>query len=370
MTDRGSDLPGRIARRLAVAWSVGVLALTALAIGLGWSAEQNRTEGDLRSHALAVYGLAWFDDEGFHDEYLELEPELFNGPVRLSVATPEGTVYGDHHPRWTELADQIIQSEDEIWLDLDGDRVLVLPSFNEDDVVVAAIIARTTPRGILPFALALVAGSSAFILVGLLISRGVAARVLEAEQEVLAERERILAGAAHELRTPLATLSALVQAPDENTLTEVADTVQDASEMVARLLTWSRLAHAEVELTPVRLDLLVEVCLDEDTPFEGAESVVQADPRLLEVAVRNLLQNARVHGGGVARVTVDGGRVCVEDNGPGIPSEALLAPFTKGAASPGTGLGLALVSRIAEKHGGVLEISPSIVLALPTGGTG
>ena len=104
------------------------------------------------------------------------------------------------------------------------------------------------------------------------------------------------------------------------------------------------------------MDLLVELLVEDDETFEADATTVVADPRLVRIAVGNLVENARIHGGGVERVRVAGGVVEVLDRGPGVHDPRLLAPFTKGAASKGTGLGLALVARIAEAHGGRLEL--------------
>jgi signal transduction histidine kinase len=80
--------------------------------------------------------------------------------------------------------------------------------------------------------------------------------------------------------------------------------------------------------------------------------------------VRNLLVNARLHGG--AQVSADvrtvGATVliAVEDDGPGVPEaerERIFAPFYRApgprpAGDPGVGLGLSLVRQVARYHGG------------------
>ena len=112
--------------------------------------------------------------------------------------------------------------------------------------------------------------------------------------------------------------------------------------------------------------------------------VLQADALLLQVAVRNLLGNARAHTPPGTTVTVaaaadgDRVRVSVHDDGPGLPPELVpraFERFTRGdssrtRSSGGAGLGLSLVAAIAEAHGGTVEVdsrpgSTTFVVALP-----
>jgi signal transduction histidine kinase len=98
-----------------------------------------------------------------------------------------------------------------------------------------------------------------------------------------------------------------------------------------------------------------------DAPGEPVS--FDGDATLTTRAVSNLIENARRHGGGVARVTVGNGgpnvRIEVEDDGPGfLPGEEsrIFEPFYRRpngkAEAQSVGLGLALVQRIAEAHGG------------------
>jgi len=378
MADHAVTNPQALARRIAastaVAWVLGVVIMSAVAVGLVHSSVHTDLDQELRVHAAAAYGLAWFDhDSVFSAELLEKEPELLAGPVRIAVATPEGIVFGEDVPGRARLVRRAMRTEDEAWRERDGLRVLAYPAYDDADRVVGAVLtsARVAPAWSETAEAAgiITAMGLGLVLMGLVVSRWVAGRILGALEDSLAEREHILAGAAHELRTPMATLRALLDATPPEDLPEVADALNDTvvrtSGMVERLLTWSRLARDTPQLEKVRLDLLVEVCIDEDDLLEADATVVEADRRLVEVAIRNLVDNARTHGGGLARVVVKDGRVEVWDRGDGIPEDHVVAPFQRGADSRGSGLGLALVTRIMERHGGRLQLRPCVALELP-----
>ena len=375
------SLARRIALRTAAAWVCGVLAFASLALWQAAEGAQAELDSQLRIHALAAYGLGWWDDAGhFHGEYIDREAELLDAAVQISVAKPGALVYGAELDGREALVAEVMATGEEVWVDGPERRSLGIVSYDEADAIVGAVIASTSTRSARGatrrFAAIIGLAALALIGLGLIMSRVLAARLLTALEASLRERERILAGAAHELRTPMATLLAQIDSTpageEAATLVALRETTARSARMVESLLTWSRLAHAELEREPVRLDLLAELLVDEDAgeSFEASEPVVvEGDPRLLEVALSNLVLNARVHGGGLERVRVlqaDGrARVEIHDRGPGIAGEHLLDPFCKGEASRGSGLGLALVRRIADRHSGSFEITPLVTLELP-----
>jgi signal transduction histidine kinase len=107
--------------------------------------------------------------------------------------------------------------------------------------------------------------------------------------------------------------------------------------------------------------------------------VVSGDRRLLERATVNLIENAleAVREGGVVQVRASRGepggvRVEVEDSGPGFDAQTAARAFEPSFSTRtgGSGLGLALVKKIAEDHGGGVAIEPRargtrIVMWLP-----
>ncbi|MFG1282451.1 ATP-binding protein [Xanthobacter autotrophicus] len=189
-------------------------------------------------------------------------------------------------------------------------------------------------------------------------------------------RMRIVAGAAHDLRTPLTRMRLRAEFITDDE--ERAHWLSDLEELDRIADSAIRLVREEVEGGPeeeVRFDDLVEGVVAEvaearrPVHLAGASPVaVRGRPLSLRRAVRNLVVNAATHGGG-ARVAVsaEAGRavLIIEDDGPGIP-EALMGqvfePFfrvdpARQVSIPGAGLGLAIANEIVTRHGGRLTLA-------------
>lgn len=206
----------------------------------------------------------------------------------------------------------------------------------------------------------------------------------------LVENERrFTADAAHELRTPLAALRAQAQvargAADDAARVHALDKViagcDRATRLVEQLLTLARLDPEEAGRATEQCDLaslarqvvadLAPAALARkiDIELAGAEAVaVHGYPDLLSVLLRNLVDNAVRYSpdGTTVRVEVaprrDTAQLAVEDQGPGVPAEAqakLGQRFYRvlGSGQAGSGLGLSIVRRIAEIHGGRLSFA-------------
>jgi two-component system OmpR family sensor kinase len=193
----------------------------------------------------------------------------------------------------------------------------------------------------------------------------------------MADQRELLAAVSHELRTPLARLRVLVElmrdaGGPERTADQMEREVVELDALVGELLASSRLDFGQV--TPRELDgkdlaarALERAGLPAETlAVEATEAKLVGDATLLGRALANLLDNARKHGQGAEALRLlerDGQLAfCVDDRGPGLlPGEEtrIFAPFYRKdrggeAREAGSlGLGLALVQRIAQAHGGV-----------------
>jgi signal transduction histidine kinase len=209
---------------------------------------------------------------------------------------------------------------------------------------------------------------------------------------------------AHDLRTPIARARARLEYASEHAQTEAdlhaavdraladLDGVVQIFQALLRIAEIEagarRSAFADVDLSPVLADLAeLYGALAEDIGLTLELSLppalrVHGDRDLLQQAVANLLDNAvkfSPHGGKVrleAMVVVGEVRVLVSDQGSGIPiadRQRAVQRFFRGEQArhtPGSGLGLALVSAVAQLHGGALTLednSPGLraVLTLP-----
>lgn len=201
--------------------------------------------------------------------------------------------------------------------------------------------------------------------------QSLAARERERQlQERLAELGALAATVAHDIRNPLNIISMAVACAPADTRREVAHQVGRISQLASDLLDYAK----PWSLSPSPIDLADRVSALASNwpavtlgPGLGAPLPIEADPRRLDQALANLIDNAtraanerkagRVHLD--AEAGPDAVRLHVCDDGPGVPEEIrarLFQPFA--SRSPdGTGLGLAIVARIAQAHGGSVALT-------------
>ena len=199
--------------------------------------------------------------------------------------------------------------------------------------------------------------------------------------EAQARERAFIADAAHELRSPLATIASVAQAArgdqDPQRLHDVFDTIAktaiEASAMVGDLLTLARSPKpALLQREPVDLAAIAQRCVRElegraherDIAFvvKLEPAIVDGDARRLQELLRNLLENAIRHATSQVTVTtgVDGGRATlrVSDDGDGVVPELrerLFERFVSGSEG-GSGLGLAIAQWVARAHEGTLAL--------------
>jgi len=197
-------------------------------------------------------------------------------------------------------------------------------------------------------------------------------RSAERIEGLVSAHKSLLANASHELRSPLARIRMAVEMLGRDARSELRSGLErDIAELdalVDEILLASRLdalaaldRREDVDL----LALAAEECARVEAALDGEAVSVRGDARLLRRLVRNLLENARRHGGGtpievaVKHRAEGGALLLVCDRGPGVPEaerERIFEPFHRLAGAReregGVGLGLALVRQIARKHGG------------------
>lgn len=189
-------------------------------------------------------------------------------------------------------------------------------------------------------------------------------------------RHRFIAGAAHELLTPIAILQARLELMhgseghgklmlDVARLANLANQLLDLERLEAEAPQFQRTNLVELA-TEVAADMAPVVIAAGGTIVFDAETEnvpVLCDPPSLSRALLNLIQNAVRHGGESSMISVTvsaDATVRVADTGPGIPEEyrdIIFEPF--GRVSPldqGAGLGLALVRDIVTRHHGWVSV--------------
>jgi two-component system sensor histidine kinase TctE len=207
-------------------------------------------------------------------------------------------------------------------------------------------------------------------------------------------QKRFIANAAHQLRTPLAALQVqterVLREPDPlkhgQALSDVHRGVTRLHHVTQQLLTLMR-SERQVEpmfkLAPLDMAALAReeverwtdaaVARDIDLGYDGPQGnlMVHGEPHLLRELASNLLDNAIRYNANSGTVTLSLAdapvRLCVEDDGPGIPESEralVLERFYRGANSEneGCGLGLPIAREIAARHGAQL-----IIAANPSG---
>jgi len=196
------------------------------------------------------------------------------------------------------------------------------------------------------------------------------------------QRADMISAIAHEFRNPIASIMGYAQTLEDDK--EIPSALQEKflhkiynngikiEALLSRLVLWNKFESGEATLHPSSFDLYnlaLEVIASLEDKYqtreivlEGSSYVVEADRTLLEVVLKNLIENALKYSKDDVRVKIDTGQVSVTDKGTGI-SSADIVKVTKKFYRSGThnwdnsmGLGLSIVKSILALHETKLEI--------------
>jgi two-component system sensor histidine kinase BaeS len=204
------------------------------------------------------------------------------------------------------------------------------------------------------------------------------------------ERRNLLSAIGHDLRTPMGSMQAAVEALQDGVAPDPAAYLRGLGHdldhlrhLVDDLFLLARIDAGRLELSPIGVDLaeLADEAVEAVTPSAATRQIevrvdspgrvaVHGDPAALGRVLRNLLTNAIRHSpaDGEVRIEVgiDGNQAVtrVLDQGPGFPpnrAEEMFVPFiraddSRNRESGGAGLGLAIAKSIVEAHGGEISL--------------
>ena len=203
---------------------------------------------------------------------------------------------------------------------------------------------------------------------------------------MIQNQKELIAALSHEMRTPLARVRFALAILEEDTshqaerVEAIKTDLQEVDALVGTMLEYARLDHPDLQMhrQSVPTDTFVAAVVtsgrgDDKTVTVDTHGVasLDIDMRLMTLAASNLLSNAlrHAHTHVALRLLADRGRqsLIVEDDGAGIAAadrDTVFKAFTRlddsrTRGTGGYGLGLAIVARIAELHGGEARVDQS-----------
>jgi len=216
--------------------------------------------------------------------------------------------------------------------------------------------------------------------------------MLDRLEKSFLRQKRFSASAAHELKTPLATINAGIQVlhlEQNPSISDCEETLATTERNIKRLMAvvddlMSLYEQEELETAPIDLKNMFESVFSElrpalndkhiETELRCGLKTVRGNQVLLYRACFNLIENAAKYNKDGGKITVEikpeggGGRIMISDTGSGIPEDELrqiFEPFyrvnkSRSRKAGGAGLGLAIVKSIVEKHGWKITVDSKL----------
>jgi len=196
------------------------------------------------------------------------------------------------------------------------------------------------------------------------------------------QRTDMLSAIAHEFRNPIAAIMGYAQTltDDEDIppklrtkfLHKIYNNGDKIEELLSRLLLWNSFESGEQKLQMSKFDmrpLIREIAINLEDKYKGREIkvadgslMVYADKALMDIVIKNLIENALKYSKEVVEVKIVGKRVLVSDKGVGISAKNIEKVTKKFFRTDehswdnSMGLGLAIVKQILKLHNTILEI--------------
>ena len=310
------------------------------------------------------------------DLVMDLAMRILRGDPFERETLLESAFVDSHNAGMLKMQEEEVAKQRAMVEDLSGKLDTFLLQYNTQRIIMWMVIA---------FAILLVV-IAAQAYWGYTNSRRLNAELMELSRQ-LEENTRakldFFTNVSHDLRTPLSlvagplehVLEGPLQDDQKETLLLARRNVDILRRLVNNILDFRKIESGNMPLTLYRFDLPSAVRewmsgfdgTSRTIRYDGAQSLeVEADMRLLECILFNLLGNSIKHTSPGGEITVSVQQegadaiLTVKDNGEGIPREKLPYIFDRfyqaGKHTSGTGIGLALVKGIAELHGGSVSV--------------
>jgi signal transduction histidine kinase len=196
------------------------------------------------------------------------------------------------------------------------------------------------------------------------------------------QRSDMLSAIAHEFRNPIAAIMGYAQTLNDDDeippklrkkfINKIYNNGEKIEELLSRLLLWNRFESGEQKLQLSKFDiglLIKDVAMNLEERYKNRKIVVfdevlmvRADKALIEIVLKNLIENALKYSDEPVEVRVEGGRVSIVDRGVGISPENIEKVTKKFFRTEehswdnSMGLGLAIVKQILKLHNITLQI--------------